>query len=213
MLGDTPSNSPGYWVGSGRLPHCVQHKNIVLCMYDLDDEPGFLEQEVADFTHAYFPMDKLADVEINGRFAFARHRNTLVAFVARYPLAFAEGSRDDLIQSGVDGYWVFEASTIAEAGNIDAFKKRIRENAIVCRDRTLQYASRGASLRVAFGGEFRLNGALVDTEYQRFDSPYAVCSRKPRSIKISHDGHVLELDFYNRHRVSRSATKQPPRDK
>jgi len=101
MLGDTPGNSPGYWVGNGRLPHCVQHKHIVLCMYELDDEPGFLEQDVADFTHAYFPMDKLADVEIDGRFAFARHRNTLVAFVTRYPLEYAAGSgRPPLLKAG-----------------------------------------------------------------------------------------------------------------
>jgi hypothetical protein len=208
-IGDTIGNSPGYWVGNGRLPHCVQHKNIVLCMYALDDGLGLLEPEVAEFTHAYFPMDKLADVEIDGRFAFARHRNTLVAFIARYPLGFAEGSRDDLIQTGVDGYWIFEASTVAKEGGNEAFKERIRENTIVCSDRTLQYASGGESLQVTFGGEFRVNGALVDTEYERFDSPYALCPRKPKLITISCDGHVLELDFYNRLRASRSSTTVP----
>jgi hypothetical protein len=206
ILGDTPSNSPGYWVGNGRLPHCVQHKQIVLCMYDLDDEPGFLEQDVADFTHAYFPMDRLADVEINARFAFARHRKTLVAFIARYPLEYAAGSQDDLIQKGVDSYWVFEASTLADEGSMEAFQERIRSNAIACRDRTLQYASGGDSLEVSFGGDFLLNGAVVDTEYPRFDSPYATCPRKPRSVRISHDGHSLELDFYNRLRGSRAST-------
>jgi hypothetical protein len=207
MLGDdTPGNSPGYWVGNGRLPHCVQHNNIVLCLYDLDDEPGFLEQNVADFTHAFFPMDRLADVTIDGRFAFARHRNTLVAFIARYPLAYAEGSQEDLIQSGVDGYWIFEASTLAEEGSMEAFQKRIRSSAITCRGRTLQYTSAGDSLQVSFGGDFRVNRAVVDTQYPRFDSPYAQCPRKPRSIRIAHDGHVLELDFQHRLRVSRTAT-------
>ena len=207
MLGDKVGNSPGYWVGNGRLPHCVQHENTVLCMYDLDDQPGFLEQEVADFTHAYFPMDKLSDVEIDGRFAFARHRNTLVAFVARYPLKYAEGSQDDLIQAGADGYWIFEASTLAEEGDIEAFKDRIRSNAVTCRDETLQYTSMGESLQVTFGGDFRVNGSVVDTEYQRFDSPYARCPRKPQSIQIAHDGHLLELDFHKRLRISRfSAT-------
>lgn len=205
MLGDMPSNSPGYWVGNGRLPHCVQHRNIVLCMYDLDDQPGFLEKEVADFTHAFFPMDKLADVEIDDRFAFARHRNTLVAFVARYPLKYAEGGQDDLIQPGVDGYWIFEASTLAEEGSMEAFQERIRSNAVVSRDRTLQYTSGGESLQVTFGGDFCLNGSVVNTEYPRFDSPYASCPRKPQSITISHDGHLLELDFHKRLRISRSS--------
>jgi hypothetical protein len=199
MLG----NSPGYWVGNGRLPHCVQREDIVLCLYDLDDPPGFLEQEVADFTHAYFPKDKLSDVEIDSRFAFAQHRDTLVAFIGRYPLVYAEGSGDDLIQRGTDGYWIFEASTMADEGSMRAFKSRIRKNAVDCDDRTLKYGSGGDDFQVTFGGEFRLNGAVVDTEYRRFDSPYANCPRKPRTIRISHAGHFLELNFSRRERTSR----------
>jgi hypothetical protein len=206
MLGDSPGNSPGYWVGNGRLPHCVQHRNIVLCMYDLDDEPGFLERDVAKFTHAYFPMDRLTDIEIDGRFAFARHRNTLAAFIARYCLEYAKDSKEDLIQTGVDGYWIFEASTLKEEGSMKAFQERIRSNAIGCRDRTLHYTSGGDSLQVSFSGDFRLNGSVVDTQYPRFDSPYAHCPRKPHSVRLSHDGHVLELDFQNRVRVSRKST-------
>jgi hypothetical protein len=203
MLGDTPSNSPSYWVGNGRLPHCVQHENIVLCMYDLDDELGFLEQEIADFTHAYFPADKLRDVDIDGRFAFARHRDTLVAFIARYPLAYADDSRDDLIQPGINGYWIFEASSVAAEGGLAAFKQRIRKNAVACDDRTLQYASGDNSLQVTFAGDFRVNGTVVNTEYDRFDSPYAKCPRKPRTITIACGSHKLELDFHRLKRVSR----------
>jgi hypothetical protein len=118
-------------------------------------------------------------------------------------LTYAEGSRDDLIQPGRDGFWIFEASTVADEGGIEAFKSRIRENPVACNERTLKYASGGDSLQVTFGGDFRVNGAPVDTEYRRFDSPYAKCPRKPRTITISHDGHVLELDFYGRRRTSR----------
>jgi hypothetical protein len=213
QLGGTPTNSPGYWVGNGRLPHCVQHRNIVLCMYDLDDVPRLLEQEVAEFTHAYFPMDKFVEFQAHGRFAFARHRNTLVAFIARYPLGYAEDTLYDLVQPGVDGYWIFEASTLADEGSMEAFQARIRANTVDCRDRALRYTSGGESLQVTFGGEFRVNGALVDTEYQRFDSPYAVCPRKPRVVRIAHGGHVLELDFPNRQRVRRSSPALPPTDK
>jgi hypothetical protein len=174
-------------------------------MYDLNDEPGFMEEEVAGFTHAFFPRDILEDVEIDGRFAFARHRNALVAFVARHPLGYAEGSRYDLIQQGRDGYWVFEAGSAAEEGGMEEFKKRIRSNPISCADRTLEYGSGGESLQLIFGGAFRVNDAVVNTEYKRFDSPYADCSRKPQSIVIAHDGHELELDFYGRRRIDRSS--------
>ncbi len=196
-------NSPGYWVGNGRIPHSVQHENIVMSLYEIPEQPTFLEKEVADFTHAYFPADKLDDVLIEGRFVFARHRNTLVAFVGRNPLSYAEGSRNDLIQPGRQSYWIFEAGTLAKEGSMEAFMKRIRGNAVDYNDRTLQYNSDGKSLRVTFGGKFLLNGDVVDTEYPRFDSPYASSPRKPRTIKISHGKHELELDFYGRKRESR----------
>ena len=182
---------------------CVRQRHGIRGGGSVPGQPGFLEQDVADFTHAYFPESKLSDVDIDGRFAFARHRGTLAAFVARYPLAYAAGSRDNLIQPGKDGYWVFEASTVADEGGIAAFKKRIRKNAVACEDRTLRYASGDQSLQVTFGGDFRVHGAVVDTEYRRFDSPYANCPRKPRTITISHDAHVLKLDFHGRRRVSR----------
>lgn len=203
MLGNGPGNSPGYWVGNGRLPHCVQQENVVLCMYDLEDDPGFLEEDVADFTHAYFPKQLLDEVQIDGRYAFARHRDALLAFVTRYPLAYADGSQEDLIQKGKDGYWVFEASTVDKEGDMPTFVKRIRQNTITCNEGTLQYATRGNRLRVTFGGEFLVNEQVVDTQYKRFESPYAVSPRKPKTITISHGGHLLHLDFQQRLRSSR----------
>ncbi|MBN2291755.1 MAG: hypothetical protein JXM70_04980 [Pirellulales bacterium] len=199
-IGGSRGNSPGYWVGNGRIPHSVQHENIVMNLYRIPEKPTFLEKEVLDFTHAYFPADKLEDVKIDGRYAFARHRRTLVAFIGRYPLSYAEGSRDDLIQPGRDSYWIFEASTMAKEGGMEAFMKRIRGNAIDYKDNALQYNSGGNSLRVMFGGIFLVNGGVVDTEYPRFDSPYAKCPRKPRTIRIAHGGHELTLDFYGRKR-------------
>ncbi len=204
MVGGEPGNSPGYWVGNGRLPHAVQQENIVLLLYQLPDKPGFLEEDIRDFTHAYFPADLLTEVAIDGRYAYARHRDTLVAFIGRFPLAYAEGSREDLIQPGRDSYWIFEASTLEREGSMDAFQQRIRNNAASYDERTLRYESAGDSLQVRFGGDLMVNGHVVATEYPRFDSPYASCPRKPRTISITHGGQMLELDFYGRKRIARS---------
>ena len=210
MIGGVPSNSPGYWVGNGRLPHAVQQENIVLVLYQLPDKPGTLEEEVLDFTHAYFPADVLEEIAIEGRYAFARHRNTLVAFVGRSPLAYAESSRDDLIQPGRDSYWIFEASTLEREGSMDAFQQRIRNNAVSYGERTLRYESAGDSWQVRFGGDLIVNGDVVATEYLRFDSPYARCPRKPRTITIAHGGHMLELDFHGRKRIARQRRTDGP---
>ena len=197
------SKSPSYWIGNGRMPHSVQHKNIVLSLYQIPKDPTFLETTILDFTHAYFPEEKLEDVRIEGRYAFARHRNVLVAFIGRYPLAYAKDCRDDLIQPGRESYWIFEASTLDKEKSMDAFMARIRGNSVRYDDRTLQYDSGGGnSLRVTFDGPFLVNNKVIDTEYQRFDSPYATVPRKPQTIKITHGRHSLELDFYNQKRES-----------
>ena len=200
------SKSPGYWVGNGRLPHSVQHENIVLNLYRIPKRAAFLEEKVYDFTHAYFPEDILEEVSLEGQYAFARHRNTLVAFIGRHPMSYAAGSRDDLIQPGRKGeisYWIFEASSLEQEGGMEAFKARIRNNAADYAGGTLQYESGGTALKIAYGGEFLVNGAVVDTQYKRFDSPYASCDRNPRTIEIAYGGHLLELDFHACTRKSR----------
>ncbi|MEM9658033.1 MAG: hypothetical protein AAF961_06705, partial [Planctomycetota bacterium] len=197
------NNSPGYWVGNGRLPHSVQHKNVVLSLYQLPQTPTFLEPSVADFTHAYFPQRRLEDVIVEGRYAFARHRGALVALIGRRPLAYAEGSDDDLIQRGRESYWIFEAASLEEAGDYASFRRRIRGNPIHYDEGTLHYESARAALCVRFGGDFTVDGEVVDTEYPRFDSPYVSSPRKPSRLQISHDGHSLELDFHDCQRDSR----------
>jgi hypothetical protein len=200
---DGKVNSPGYWIGNGRVPHSVQHESVVLSLYQIPEQPGFLEETVFDFTHAYFPRDKFGELVIDGRYAFARHRNTLVAFIGRNPLAYAEGSDEDLIQQGRDAYWIFEASTVEVEGGLDAFADRIRGNAVEYSDATLVYESFDRSHQVEFGGEFHVNDELVNVEHQRFDSPYSQTPRKARAIRFAHDGHELELDFHGMKRESR----------
>ena len=91
----------------------------------------------------------------------------------------------------------------AKEGSMKAFMSRVRDNAVSYSDRTLQYQSGVNSLQVSFGGKFQVNGTVVDTEYGRFDSPYASSPRKPRTQKIAHGKHVLELDYYGQKRASR----------
>ncbi|TVR57323.1 MAG: hypothetical protein EA426_12470 [Spirochaetaceae bacterium] len=55
-------NSPGYWVGSGRLPHSVQHRTVNLTMYDLPKNAGPLSGKLLGFTHAWLPESEFDEV-------------------------------------------------------------------------------------------------------------------------------------------------------
>lgn len=191
------SESPGYWVGNGRNPDAAQDANVVLAIYAIPAKKGFMERSLVGFTHAYFPTARFDEASIEGRYAFGRSLDAYLALVARAPLAWAEGSRDDLVQPGRLAYWICELGSPATDPSFAAFKARIRANPVTFDDRTrtLVWESGGRKLSLAYGGAFTVNGRAVDTDYPRFDSPWVHAEREPRTVTISAGGAELFLDF------------------
>lgn len=190
------SGSPGYWVGNGRIPHVAQDRSVVLNIFQIPEEKGFMEKSIQDFTHAHFPSERFHEVMVDGRYAFGRIGDTYAAFIGRNPLAFAGGSTDDLVQPGRDTFWVFEAGSEWDDGSFPAFIERIRANPVSYDGSRLTYTSRGRELALDYQGDFGIDGTAQDLQYQRFDSPYVRAPRKPETITIEHEGHALHLDFY-----------------
>jgi hypothetical protein len=191
------SGSPGYWVGAGRFPHVVQDTNVVLNIYDLPTEPGFMETSVEGFTHAHFPSERLDQVILEDNYAFGRVGDSYAAFVATNPLSYAAGSSDDLIQQGRNTFWVFEAGSKTRDGSFADFSQRIKDNAVTFANNTLTYVSKGRTLSLSYQSDFLINGETQSFDYPRFDSPYAKVEREPKEMTISHNGKSLYLDFYN----------------
>jgi hypothetical protein len=196
------SGSPNYWVGSGRLPHSVQEENINLSIYVIPNKKGFLEETLIDFTHAYFPKQLMDNVIIDGNYIYGRLGNCYIAMIGMNDLYYADNSTDDLIQMGKTTYWVTELST-NDAETFEEFIERIQSNDIYfnSKDNQLNYTSNGKEHSLTYNKEFRVNGALINTEYGRMDSPYASVERKDDSITIEYKDKALILDFYNLKRV------------
>ena len=203
------SGSPGYWVGSGRFPHVVQDRNVVLNIFQPPAGKGYMESAIQDYTHAHFPRERFDEVIIDGRHAFGRTGQTFAALISKYPLHYNEGTTDDLIQPGLDSYWIFEAGTAGSDGDFATFMQRIKGNPVTFANSRLTYVSDDRQFDLQYQGDFLLDGEPRQLEYQRFDSPYAQAERKPETIRIEHGGHSLLLDFYNLKREMRSAA--PPR--
>jgi len=225
-------NSPSYWVGYGTTPHAVQDENIVLNIYKIPSEAGFMGKKPIHSTHAHFPKDKMDEVIIDGRYAFGRLGHKYVAFTAKNDLyyskednsqdekereityqMFQDGPRSDwivetnaeydLIQDGADTYWIFEASTQEKEQSFKEFVERIKSNKVAYINNELSYQSSGKKLALQYQGDFTVNDHIVDTEHKRFDSAYAVVEREAKTMTINHDGKSLFLDFYNQVREER----------
>ena len=60
----------------------------------------------------------------------------------------------------------------------------------------LTYFSKGKRYKMIFDAGFIVNGELIITNYDRYDSPYCKGSKKADSIIIEFNGKYLHLDFY-----------------
>ncbi len=192
--------SPGYWVGGGRLPHVAQNHNVVLNLFDIPEEAGFMEKSIQDFTHAHFPRERFDEVFLDGNYAFGRVGSTYAALIARNPLSYTQDMSDDLVQPGRQSFWVFEAGSERSDGSFEQFKRRIRSSPVHYENGRLKYESGGQSLELNYQGDFSIDGQIQDLEYPRFDAPYVKAPRKPDVIRFEHDGHSLLLDFYGNRR-------------
>lgn len=193
--------SPNYWVGSGRFPHVVQDTNVVLNIYNLPTEPGFMESSVQDYTHAHFPTDRFDEVIIDRNYAFGRIGETYAAFITKNPLHYKEGTNDDLIQPGRNTFWIFEAGSKAEDNSFKAFMQRIRANKVEFSVNLLSYTSNNKSLALSYLGDFKVNGVVQYLNYPRYDSPYIKAEREPGNMTFEYAGKTLNLDFYNMKRT------------
>jgi hypothetical protein len=129
--------------------------------------------------------------------------NTYCAFITKNPLKFRENTKDDLIQQGKQTFWITEASSKEEDGSFDDFCKRIISNKLNFDSEklVLNYQSKSKKLELKFKSDFLVDGNRVDTNYDRFDSPYSQAKKKTETIKIAFNGKSLFLDFYNMKRI------------
>lgn len=195
--------SPSYWVGYGHLPHSVQDKNINLSIYNTPKEKGIMEMNVLDFTHAYFPKSKFDSIVVHNNYVFGKKNHTYCVFIGTNDLKFKVNSDDDIIQKGKQVFWITEASSKTEDGTFKDFINRIKSNDIKFNSENLEliYVSNSNTYSLKFNRDFKVNNKIINTNYIRYDSPYAKANRKSKTLKFECNGESLYLDFDNMLRV------------
>lgn len=193
--GKTPETDASYWVGPGRLPDAAQHENVALQIYRVPSSATLGERGVNPFSHAYFPQSKFDRAELRGSRIYGQHGNAFIALIGAAPLAFRPGSTDDLIQAGRDTAWACELSTTARDADFAAFVARIEGNDLTFTQGRLTYHTSGRRLDLTYGGDFRVNDLVQNTNYDRHDSPYARTARQAPTMTFDYAGKRLFLDF------------------
>jgi hypothetical protein len=196
---DVKKQSPNYWVGYGHLPHVAQDRNVSLAIYNIPEKKGLMQDALLDYTHAYFPSEKFDSLQMEDNYAMGSQGETYFAFVAYKPLTFRDDAKDDIIQNGKQTFWITEAGSENKDGSFDKFCKRIKANKYSFNEEklVLTYQSNNTKYELEFDGDFVLNGEVINTEYSRYDSPYAKAEKKDKTITYNFNGKSLYLDFEN----------------
>ncbi|MCG6188608.1 hypothetical protein [Maribellus maritimus] len=200
---DVENQSPNYWVGYGHIPHAMQDKNVNLSIYNIPEKKGMMEMDLLDYTRAYFPSEKFDTAYIDRNYVFGKKDETYCAFIGANNFEFRDKANDDVIQKGKQTFWITEAGSKTEDGSFEAFVKRIKNNKVSFSAETLElsYQSNGKTYQLKFGGDFMIDGNLVDKNYNRYDSPYAKAEKKDKTLIFSYNGKSLFLDFENLIRI------------
>jgi len=190
--------SPNYWVGYGHFPHAAQDEHVNLSIYNIPEKKGMMELELLDYTFAYFPEGKFDSVVIDRTYAFGKKGESYCAMVAAGDLAYRDNDREELIQHGKQSFWITEAGSKSEDASFESFMERIRQNKVDFNEEILelQYESKDKNYRLKFGADFTVNGEVIDTQYDRYDSPYVKGNKKDQSFTFEYKGKSLSLDFH-----------------
>lgn len=213
--------SPGYWVGNGRQPMSVQHKNINITIYRIPKKKRLGEFFLSDITHAYMPKEKFDEFSLEGNYVFGRKGKVLLAMIASGELTYRPydaysaallcqhdkqvekidgiqlGNEFDLVlQSGQYHSYITELSD-TDTETFEQFCQRIKTNKVSMNCGKVNYISKTEEIAVAYDGLFEVGGEAQETQYKRFESKYAVTERQAETITLSCGEKKWLLDYKN----------------
>lgn len=217
-------DSPGYWIGNGRLPMSVQHENVNITVYRLPEKKRLGETAIAAMTHAYMPKDFYDEFELSENTVFARKNGVFVALIANGKLQFKPFDEEsatgvhkgrvftdemklrtefDLCRYGGRYHIYVTELSDAERETYEAFKARIGgkkvsfdPNGTVC------YETDAGMMAVSYDGRYELNGNPAEKEFFRYDCRFCKAQRKADAMHVDSGKNRLMLDFKNALRCS-----------
>lgn len=185
---------PSYWIGSGCMPHSVQHKNVNMSIYNLNRRRMFLEAKLMKWTHAYFPAEKFDEVILKGKYVFGRLGDVYIVLIGKNNLTVSEEDKNEIIQEGRITYWICVIDSKETHASFENFVNTIKSHEVTYKNGILTYrADRVYELK--YNDYFKVNGKIINTDYDRLDTLYAKAKRKPDEVNVEFMGSTLYLNF------------------
>ncbi len=214
-----------HWVG--RFPRAVQHRNLLIALYDIPEKPlpgpktvfppdaggnaipspAPSEEVPLPYTCAYFPRAAFDEVVERDGWVFARKGDGYLALRSQHPhqwMAEAVFRQEGFRVDGLRNAYICQIGRRAVDGTFSQFADRIARSRVAFDDLSVRYDAPGlGEARVAWDGPFAVDGAPIPLrDYARFDNPYCRAEFGARRFEIAHAGRHLTLDFDNLERTS-----------
>lgn len=191
-------SSPNYWTGSGSLPRAAQIENVGVIVYNINTAPGLYITHKLLFTHAWFPRAEFDEVIEQDGWLFARKGDGYLALTSRNPYRRAEDDpQNEIIADGKQNIWVCEMGRRETDGPFGDFVERVCSAPLIYQGLAVIYDSPSQG-RIEFGwkGSLRHRGELVrQSEFLRYDNPYAQVPFPARQVIIQQGDHTVSLDW------------------
>lgn len=195
MFDDAARNfSPSYWVGNGINPYAIQDENKLFIMYDLSPRKGYLERHRQKFVHFYIPFKKFDQVVKHDQKLYLESKDSYVAIL----MSDAYDIKDDeeIIIHGIYSQFVVILGSKDINQSFDSFMSHYEHIDIQFKKNKI-YMNDQHRYLLKMKKPLIKDGIEIDTNYQRFDTPYIKANRKPNEIKISYQGLSLIHDYKN----------------
>jgi len=206
------ANRPNRWAGNLVLPRCVQHRNVMFCIYRIiPDFVDFLN------SHLYFPTHEMDEVREEKGFLFGRKGKGYIAVTSIGPgyweekdemmfnhvyrekgcEMFERAGRYEYTVQGHANVWAVEMGSESENGSFDAFCAAFREGALSGDTHNFTYDSPSlGGMSCGWGKELKAAGETVDiTHYKRYDTPFCEAEFDCDSIRICRGDRALLLNM------------------
>jgi hypothetical protein len=149
---------PGFWAGNGCLPLAVQHRNIGIIEYHIEDE------KLLDYTHAYVPLSEFHSYRMSANAIALEKNGGYIGIRALNGLHMQDAGpcrMREVISRGRDNVWVMKVGTYGEYQDADELLRELDQMEISAEDKGKVIVTNGHEHYMIKNGTLYMNGEKV----------------------------------------------------
>ncbi|OQB54001.1 MAG: hypothetical protein BWX97_00296 [Firmicutes bacterium ADurb.Bin146] len=146
---------PGFWAGNGCLPLAVQHRNISLIEYNIEDK------KLLDYTHAYIPLSEFHSYRISNNAIALEKDGGYIGIRALNGLRMQDTGpccKREFISPGYDNLWVLKVGVYGEYQDVDQLLREMEQLEIIAEDKGKITVTNGYERYEIKNGALYVNG-------------------------------------------------------